>query len=165
MPLYKIGHLWYNEKEEREVIHMRIILTLDDRNGMTFNHRRQSRDRVQLAHLLRLTDGHALYMTPYTATLFAGDLPSHAVVVPNPPESAGAEDDCFIEDVATAPYRSRISALLIYRWNRDYPADRHLDIDLSGWAKTVIDEFPGSSHDRITLEQYTPPPAGRKESL
>lgn len=143
---------------------MRIILTLDDRDGMMFNHRRQSRDRVQLAHLLRLTEGHTLYMTPYTATLFADDLPNHAVVVPDPPESAGAEDDCFIEDAPLALHRSRISSLLVYRWNRDYPADRHLDIDLSVWDKTVIDEFPGSSHDRITLEQYTPPPAGRKGS-
>lgn len=143
---------------------MRIILTLDDRGGMMFNHRRQSRDRVLLEHLLQLTEGRKLYMSPYTAALFAGDLPRRAVVVSDPPEAAGSGDDCFIEDAALAPHQDRISALFVYRWNRDYPADRWLDIDLSEWSRQVIDEFPGSSHDRITLEQYTPPPAGRKGS-
>lgn len=34
---------------------MYCILTLDNENGMMFNHRRQSRDRIMLEHLVRLS--------------------------------------------------------------------------------------------------------------
>ncbi|UKI13019.1 MAG: hypothetical protein L6V84_01500 [Oscillospiraceae bacterium] len=61
------------------------ILTLDNENGMMFNHRRQSRDRIMLEHLVRLarslTAGGTgrLLMAPYTAGLFPDGLPESAV--------------------------------------------------------------------------------------
>ena len=69
----------------------------------------------------------------------------------------GAGDVCFVEDAPLAPHRARITCLYVFRWNRDYPADRRLDLDLSGWERTEQEEFPGSSHDKITLERYLPP--------
>ena len=129
---------------------MYCILTLDNENGMMFNHRRQSRDRVMLEHLVRLsrslTAGGTgrLLMAPYTAGLFPDGLPEGG-------------DVCFVEDAPLAPHRARITCLYVFRWNRDYPADRRLDLDLSGWERTEQEEFPGSSHDKITLERYLPP--------
>ncbi len=142
---------------------MYVILTLDNADGMMFNSRRQSRDRVMLAHLVglsgRLTAGGTgqLRMSPYTAGLFPGGLPDGAAAAADFLDRAGAGDVCFVEDAPLAPYRARIACLYVFRWNRDYPADRRLDLDLSGWERTVQEEFPGSSHDRITLERYLPP--------
>lgn len=136
---------------------MQVILTLDDENGMMFNHRRQSRDRVMLKRLIELTKGKRLYMSPYTAGLFPDGLPTGAVATPNFLAQADTEDICFVEDSSLLPIRNAITVLYVFRWNRLYPADRRLDIDLSGWQKEVVDEFPGSSHDTITLERYLPP--------
>lgn len=136
---------------------MQVILTLDDQNGMMFNHRRQSRDRVMLARLVSLAEGRRLFVSPYTAGLFPDGLPAGVVSVPDPLAAAGPEELCFVEDGALAPWVARVSGLYVFRWNRVYPADRRLDIDLSGWRQELLEEFPGSSHDKITLERYAPP--------
>ena len=41
---------------------MKMIVCLDDRNGVSFNNRRQSRDRVVIQDILTLTRGHGLYV-------------------------------------------------------------------------------------------------------
>lgn len=135
---------------------MHIILTLDDNQGMMFNHRRQSRDRVMLAHMLSMVGDAPLRMTAYTAKLFTENLPPHALVVSSEAllRDAATGVYCFVEDGALAPCLDRLETLYVYRWNRVYPADQHLDIDLSSRRMTVIAEFSGSSHDKITLERY-----------
>ena len=45
--------------------------------------------------------------------------------------NAGKNDVCFIENQALPPYEKNIEALIVYRWNRIYPADVYLDINLS----------------------------------
>lgn len=142
---------------------MQVILTLDDENGMMFNHRRQSRDRIMLKRLVALTEGRRLFMSPYTAGLFPAGLPTGAVATSNFLAQADTEDICFVEDASLLPIRNAITVLYVFRWNRLYPADRRLDIDLSGWQKEVVDEFPGSSHDTITLERYRPPHTERRQ--
>ena len=142
---------------------MTIFICLDDADGLAFNHRRQSRDRIMLEHLVRLarslTAGGTgrLLMAPYTAGLFPDGLPDGAVAAVDFLDRAEAGDVCFVEDAPLAPHRARITCLYVFRWNRDYPADRRLDLDLSGWERTEQEEFPGSSHDKITLERYLPP--------
>ena len=147
---------------------MRVILTLDDQNGMMFNHRRQSRDRVLLERLVDLAgrlirggDGRLL-MSPYTAGLFPDGVPAGTVSADDFLSRAGNADVCFVEDASLLPYQSLIPQLFVFRWNRDYPSDRRLDLDLSGWSRTVEDEFPGFSHKVITLEQYVPPAAEKE---
>lgn len=95
-------------------------------------------------------------MSTYTAGLFQDDMPTGAVAIDDFLDRAGNGDVCFVEDAELLPYQSQISQLFVFRWNREYPSDRRLDIDLSGWNRTVEDEFPGFSHKIITLEQYSP---------
>ena len=45
---------------------MILIVCVDDHNGMMFNHRRQSQDRVLRADILELTDGKKLWMNAYS---------------------------------------------------------------------------------------------------
>ena len=73
---------------------MNVIVCLDDKNGMLFNKRRQSQDKI--------------------------------------------------------------NTLIIYKWNRIYPADLHFDINVNDVSWELIDseEFNGSSHEKITREIY-----------
>ena len=41
---------------------MKIIVCVDNQNGMMFNHRRQSQDRVLRKRILELTGGEKLWM-------------------------------------------------------------------------------------------------------
>ena len=47
-----------------------------------------------------------------------------------------------------------IEKVILYHWNRDYPADTYFDLDLTDWKITRTEEFPGFSHDKITEEVY-----------
>lgn len=46
------------------------IFCLDDHNGMVFNHRRQSKDKVLLADIMELCNGHMIYMSEYSNIMF-----------------------------------------------------------------------------------------------
>ena len=48
-----------------------------------------------------------------------------------------------------------IEKIILIKWNRDYPADFKLDIDLSSWNLIDMTEFIGYSHKTITMEVYT----------
>ena len=62
---------------------------------------------------------------------------------------------CFVEDRAIAPVQEKIEKIILFRWNRAYPADMYFDITLSdGWHVTETHEFAGSSHEKITEEVY-----------
>ena len=47
---------------------MKLILCVDDKGGLAFNHRRQSRDRVLNEHILMHCGMHRLWISPYTAS-------------------------------------------------------------------------------------------------
>lgn len=52
------------------------------------------------------------------------------------------------------PYSDRITEVVVYRWNRSYPGDFHLDLDLNQWRLVQTTEFAGYSHEKITKEIY-----------
>lgn len=131
---------------------MTLILCLDDKNGMLFNNRRQSADRVLCRHIEQKIGNGKLFVTPYSAKLFSAD---KVTVAENPLDLAGTDDCCFIENLEVTPYLEKADKLLIYRWNRTYPSDVTFPAQaLAGWTRIEIEEFPGNSHDRITVEVY-----------
>ena len=133
---------------------MIVIICLDDRNGMLFNRRRQSRDRTVVQDILKECGNHSLWTNKFSAALFAGlDLP--VKISETPFEEAQKEDFCFIENLKLKPYDNRIEKIIVCRWNRNYPADVYLDIDLrNGWQLLSQTEFVGYSHEKITKELY-----------
>lgn len=133
---------------------MTVILCVDDNLGMTFGHRRQSADARLRRRVLEYCEGRSLWMNPYTAKQFE-DESGNIVVDPDFLEKAGEQDYCFVETEALLPWQI-ISALVLVRWNRAYPADTFLKIPghISDWEISVIDEFPGRSHKRITMELW-----------
>lgn len=134
---------------------MQVIVCLDDRNGMLFNHRRQSRDREVLKEILKDAEGKRLWIRPFSQKLFQGA--EHRVQVSDSPlDAAGLGENCFVEDLSLAGWEDSIESLTVYRWNRHYPGDFFLDLDLSGWHLVSQREFPGNSHEKITKEVYEP---------
>lgn len=136
---------------------MILIVCADDALGMMFNHRRQSRDRAVCADILKLTEGKKLWIKPYSAPLFS-DAPDGAVTVAEDClDHAGMGEYCFVEDCSAAPWAARVEQVILYRWNRRYPADLRFDIPLEPpcWRLAEQTDFAGNSHETITREVYT----------
>lgn len=133
---------------------MTIYVTLDDNMGMMFNNRRQSQDKIVREHILKeCTDGR-LWMNEYTAKQFGKPLPENVIVDSGFLEKAADRDGCFVENTSLQPYINRIKRIVIYKWNRIYPADIYFDIRLDDWKIVRTEEFAGSSHELITREEW-----------
>ena len=126
---------------------MKLIVCLDDKNGMMFNKRRQSRDRVLIENVLELCKGEKLYTNEYSSKLF----PENSVEVFDSIENVGNEY-CFAENFTVN--EENIEEIIVYKWNRLYPADTYFNIDLAGWNLTETVDFEGSSHEKITRGIY-----------
>ena len=132
---------------------MIIFLALDNKNGMMLNNRRQSRDSELLKYLFQEAGERKVLVHTFSQKLLK-DYTEQITVYDNFLEVAGESDVCFVENQHLANYSDKIETLYVFRWNRDYLADFKLDIDLTGWNKTVVSKFAGSSHDCITVEKY-----------
>ena len=133
---------------------MTVIVCLDNANGMMFNHRRQSRDANVIRDIWETINGASLLVAPYSEPLFSQA--EYSVSVSDSfLADAGAGDYCFVENTSVAEFKEKISKLVIYKWNRDYPADFYFDIDYANDYKleTTLD-FVGTSHEKITKEVY-----------
>lgn len=134
---------------------MEVIVCLDDHNGMLFNHRRQSRDQAVITDIWKESKGRNLWIGSFSSILFTEYMETTIMVSDTPLGFAQRGDICFIENLNLMPYEQNIEKIIVYRWNRRYPADIHLDIDLkNNWKMTFQTEFAGHSHKKITKEIY-----------
>ncbi len=133
---------------------MIVIACTDDNQGMLFNHRRQSQDRVQRQRMLERIGEEKLWVDTYTAGLFAEEEQEQLSVDDACLDCAGDGEYCFIEKEDLRPVEEKIEKIILYRWNRVYPADVYFPIDLSEWKMIQSEEFIGSSHEKITEEIY-----------
>ena len=132
---------------------MTVIAAIDNRNGMLFNGRRQSKDEELRKRVLALAREHLLWVNEYSAKQFREE--SEILTVNNAfLELAGEEDFCFAETEPLLPYLDKIDRLILYRWNRDYPGDSFLDLPYEDWEMVSFCEFVGKSHEKITEEIY-----------
>ena len=131
---------------------MKLIICLDQRGGMAFNHRRQSRDRVLTEDLLRTVGESRLFIMPYSASLFGEAFPG-LVVSEQPMSEATERDFCFLETVSPTSSKD-ITELIVYRWNRDYPSDTPFLLDMSAFTLISTVDFAGYSHEKITKEVW-----------
>ena len=131
---------------------MNIIVCLDDRNGMLFNHRRQSMDKEVRKRILTITENKTLWMNDYSAKQFAEQVES-ITVAEDFLSRAGQDDYCFVENDPINAYIDKVQSIIVYRWNRTYPADTFFPKDCLSEKISTVD-FSGNSHDRITEEVY-----------
>ena len=87
---------------------MKLILCVDDKGGLAFNHRRQSRDRVLNERILMHCGMHRLWISPYTAKLFGADTAVRLCIAEDCLERAEEDDYCFAEVHNPAPYLNRV---------------------------------------------------------
>lgn len=130
---------------------MKLIACLDNKNGLCFNNRRQSRDRRLRDFIKDMTRHSKLYMNPYTYELYSDF--ANAVVCEDFLAQAEPDDYCILETCPVRQYQEAIQELFLFRWNKVYPADMYFDLDLSLWNLIETEELEGSSH-RITKETY-----------
>lgn len=102
---------------------MHLIMCLDNRQGMSFNGRKQSRDRVvdhDIAEICQKEEGEFVKIEHW-------------------------EDSIDMDQV---------ESVIVYCWNKKYPADEFCPIDFSTMELVEEEEFPGYSHDKITRRIY-----------
>ena len=137
-----------------KVTTMILITVIDNRGGMSFNGRPLSQDIRLRERILRITSGSTLWMDPDSRRRF-GALGGGSIR-PDPAylHKAGAGEYCFVVKEDLAPFVSKAEGLILFHWNRDYPSDHRLDLDMHQWTLRSTYEFQGNSHPKITEERY-----------
>ena len=139
---------------------MKLIVCIDEKKGMMFNHRRQSQDRVLRDDIRKECQGSILRMNAYSAGLFEKDADVETMVQIFSSEDflaqASEDDCCFVEDQDISLWLEQADTVILYQWNRHYPADLYFTAELSEdtWQMDRQEDFAGSSHEKITKTVY-----------
>ena len=132
---------------------MTVMICVDNRFGMLFNKRRLSRDSAVTADIVTSFADGRLYCSEISRPLF--EERAGVVIRKDFLEKAGENDRCFVEDRDIAPYLEKITRIVLYHWNRDYPADFYFDpAVLSRFTKRSVRDLAGTSHETVTKEVY-----------
>ena len=99
---------------------------------MLFNHRRLSRDRRVCEKILDYSNEKELWMNAYSRKLFT-DLTDINSIQVDEKFLDKSQSICFVENQDITPYLPKIDTLVLFQWNRDYPADFFFTVDLSLW--------------------------------
>ena len=128
---------------------MNFIVCVDQNNGRMFHERRQSRDRNVINDILQYIGNAKLWMNGYSSKLFA-QVDGNICIDNRFLHKAKQQDFCFVENESLKDVD--VSKVILYRWDKVYPADLFLDVDLHSYILSEILEFQGYSHDKITRE-------------
>lgn len=124
------------------------VVCLDDKGGMTFLGKRQSRDRELIKDLIESTNSK-IYISDFSQVLFKDYLDRCTVLedlLTDAPDGAV----CFIENLPLISVIDEVEEIILYKWNRVYPADRKTNIPFNRYYVVRETSFVGSSHDKIS---------------
>ena len=125
---------------------MRVFVCVDQKDGLLFNNRRTSRERVVIEDIEKMSDGQDIAMSEYSAKLFEGY--DHVVVTENFKDYENVfSEQADLKELAW-------NELIVYRWDKVYPSDVKLDVDLSSLKLKDVSTLQGYSHDTILKEVY-----------
>ncbi len=125
---------------------MTLILWTGKNGELMFNRRRCSRDRGVISDILTMYDPSEICVSAYSSPLFDG-----ARVISRLSEAEGGV--VFLEDFPLPPALAQARKLIVYRFDRVYPADVRLEIP-QAFHQTHSAELAGHSHEKITREVY-----------
>jgi len=125
---------------------MTLILWTGKNGEMLFNRRRCSRDRAVIADIMNLYNPAEICVSAYSASLFEG-----ARVIADLSDAGNGV--LFLEDLPLSPALMRAKKLIVYRFDRVYPANVRLEVP-DNFQLRESTEFAGFSHDKITREVY-----------
>lgn len=129
---------------------MILIVCVDERNGMMFNNRRQSRDKILTGHIIEKAKDKKLWITTFSKDIFNIEEDENIMIDDNFYSIAEKEDYCFIENIDANNFIDKVDKIIIYNWNKHYPADRYFNINLNNWEIISEENFKGYSHENIT---------------
>ena len=141
---------------------MNIIICVDDRMGMMFHNRRQSKDRKVREDMLSLVPDK-LWVSPYTARQFEEYEQERLQIAEDFLEQAQVGEYCFVEEQNVTEYEEKIEQIILYRWNRTYPADTYFTLNLSTFYLEERKDLTGNSHPDIVREIYRKKTEERKD--
>lgn len=133
---------------------MILITCVDKNNGMIFNNRRQSKDKILIEHVCKLIGNAKIWTNQFSKEIFEEQKNSNIIVNDKFMSKIGQDDYCFIENISPKILENKISKIILYYWNRIYPADMYFDINLENWILESETEFSGSSHEKITQKIF-----------
>ncbi len=133
---------------------MKLIVCLDNNRGMLFHNRRQSSDKLVCQRICELTQEGMLWMNNYSGYLFAEKTPNIRIDE-DFLSQAGENDYCFVENVDVKSRLTSVKTVIIFHWNRNYPADLFFPELQPDFTCVSSEEFPGNSHEKITMEVYS----------
>ena len=97
---------------------MKVIVCLDDKNGMLFGNRRQSRDKIVIEDICKMTD--ALSIHSFSEKLFLESAVQLNVADDFLKEATSGEF-CFVENQSLVGHEEKMEEIIVYYWNRVYP--------------------------------------------
>lgn len=127
---------------------MILAVCVDNRMGLMFMGKRLSKDALLRKKLWELSGGN-LRMSAYSSKQF--DEPVYAGV--DYLSGAGGGEWCFCENGDYEAFAGQIEKIVLFQWNRAYPADLHFAFP-GEWRMVSEEDFPGKSHETITMEVY-----------
>ena len=133
---------------------MILIACVDEKNGMLFSGKRQSRDKILMQHIIEKTKNSKLYINSFSKNLFDTYEKDSIIIDDNPIKNINENDYYFIENIQPSIFLDKVNKIILYSWNRHYPADQYFDISLDEWVVESQYDFIGSSHDKITERIY-----------
>lgn len=132
---------------------MYLIACVEDRMGMLFNHRRVSQDKAVCKNIIDMCEKQKIYIQEYSSVLFKDHDPDNIKIMKDFFSSDLRGQYVFVENPESVK-EEMLEKIILYHWNRKYPADQFFPIDLTGWKLSETAEFSGNSHEKITKEIY-----------
>ena len=131
---------------------MKLIVCVDSNNGMLFNNRRQSKDRILIQHILDLIGENKLWITEFSKNIFKDK--EYNLFEIQDIEKIKKNDYVFIENHSPKILEDKVNEIILFNWNREYPADTFFDISLDNWVLESEEEIEGFSHKKIIKKIY-----------
>ena len=131
---------------------MKLILCTDLNNGMLFNNRRQSKDRLLIQRIYDLIGEKKLWITEFSKDLFEEG--KYNLFVIEDVQIIQENDYVFIENYSPKILEDKLNEIILFNWNRNYPADLFFDISLENWNLEVETIIEGFSHEKIIKKIY-----------
>lgn len=131
---------------------MKLIVFTDLNNGMLFNNRRQSRDKALIEHIYDFVGRNKIWITLFSEDLFKNK--KYNLFEINSIGEIGEDDFVFIENYSPKILEKRLNEIVLFNWNRAYPADLFFDISLEDWYLEDEIEIKGFSHEKISRKIY-----------
>jgi len=101
-----------------------------------------------------MTADKKLWIHPYSSKLFPAERVCEDAEYL---DKAGPEDYCFAEKGPFPKVWVNVKSVTLYHWNRTYPSTERFPRSVLETMQLVsTEEFPGYSHEKITVERYNP---------